>query len=134
VHPHVDGEDLPRILPTLEASGVKIVVDHLGRPNADGINSAGFKRLLQSIEKGRTWVKVSGGYRLGPQSKDYARELLRAAGADRLVWASDCPFVGHEKQFAYKATMDWLADAIPDANARAKIFGETARALYFNGE
>jgi predicted TIM-barrel fold metal-dependent hydrolase len=134
VHPHVDGEDLPKILPTLEASGVKIVVDHLGRPNADGINSDGFKRLLQSIEKGRTWVKVSGGYRLGPQAKDYARELLRVAGADRLVWASDCPFVGHEKQFAYKATMDWLIDAIPDAAARAKIFGETARALYFNGE
>lgn len=134
VHPHVDGEDLPKILPTLEASGVKIVVDHLGRPNAEGINSAGFKRLLQSIEKGRTWVKVSGGYRLGPQAKDYARELLRVASADRLVWASDCPFVGHEKQFAYKTTMDWLVDAIPDANARAKIFGETARALYFNGD
>ncbi len=46
VHPHVDGEDLPKILPTLEASGVKIVVDHLGRPDPKtGINSEGFKRL-----------------------------------------------------------------------------------------
>jgi len=135
VHPHVDGEDLPRILPTLEASGVKIVVDHLGRPDPkSGINSDGFKRLLQSIDKGRTWVKVSGGYRLGPQSRDYARELLRIAGPDRLVWASDCPFVGHEGQFPYHATIDWLVDAIPDADARAKIFGETARTLYFNGE
>jgi predicted TIM-barrel fold metal-dependent hydrolase len=113
---------------------VKIVVDHLGRPDAkSGINSAGFKRLLQSIETGRTWVKVSGGYRLGPQAIDYARELLRVAGPDRLVWASDCPFVGHEGQFAYKATMDWLVDAIPEEAARAKIFGETARALYFDG-
>ena len=135
VHPHVDGEDLPKILPTLEASGVRIVVDHLGRPNSStGINSEGFKRLLQSIEKGRTWVKVSGGYRLGPQSIDYARELVRVAGPDRMVWASDCPFVGHEGQFPYKATIDWLVEAIPDAAVRAKIFGETARALYFNGE
>ena len=77
---------------------------------------------------------MSGGYRLGPQAKDYARELVRLAGPDRLVWASDCPFVGHEGQFPYKATMDWLVDAVPDANARGKIFGETARALYFNGE
>ena len=30
--------------------------------------------------------------------------------------------------------VDWLIDAVPDANARAKIFGETARTLYFNGE
>ncbi len=99
MHPHVDGEDLPKILPTLEASGVKIVVDHLGRPEPKaGVNSEGFKTLLRSIDKGRTWVKVSGGYRLGPQSKDTARELVRTADPDRLVWASDCPFVGHEGQ------------------------------------
>jgi predicted TIM-barrel fold metal-dependent hydrolase len=135
VHPHVEGEDLPKILPTLEASGVKIVVDHLGRPDPKtGTNSEGFKRLLQSIDKGRTWVKVSGGYRLGPQAKDYVRELLRVAGPDRLVWASDCPFVGREGEFAYSATIDWLDDAVPDPAARAKIFGETARALYFGGE
>jgi predicted TIM-barrel fold metal-dependent hydrolase len=135
VHPHVEGDDLPKILPTLEASGMKIVVDHLGRPNAEtGINSEGFKALLRSIEKGRTWVKVSGGYRLGPKSVDTARELLRIAGPDRLLWASDCPFVGHEGQFPYQATIDWLNDAVPDAAARAKIFGETALKLYFNGE
>src|SRR5215208_7373317 len=130
VHPHVDGEDLPKILPTLEASGVKIVVDHLGRPEPRaGVNSEGFKRLLRSIEKGRTWVKVSGGYRLGPRAADFARELLRVAGADRLVWASDCPFVGHEGRFPYQATIDWLNDAVPDADARRKIFGETALKL-----
>jgi predicted TIM-barrel fold metal-dependent hydrolase len=135
VHPHVQGEDLPKILPTLEASGVKIVVDHLGRPDPkSGVNSNGFKALLRSIDKGRTWVKVSGGYRLGPQAKEYARELLKVAGPDRLVWASDCPFVGHEGQFPYQATIDWLVDAVPDAAARAKIFGATARELYFNGE
>jgi hypothetical protein len=27
-----------------------------------------------------------------------------------------------------------FVEAIPDATARAKIFGATARALYFNGE
>jgi predicted TIM-barrel fold metal-dependent hydrolase len=135
VHPHVDGEDLPKILPTLEASGVKIVVDHLGRPDPKtGTDSAGFRRLLQSIEKGRTWVKMSGGYRLGPQAKDYARELVRLAGPGRLVWASDCPFVGREGEFPYSATMVWLVDAVPDAAARAIIFGETARALYFGGK
>jgi predicted TIM-barrel fold metal-dependent hydrolase len=135
VHPHVEGDDLPKILPTLQASGVKIVVDHLGRPDPkSGINSEGFKALLRSIDKGRTWVKVSGGYRLGPQAKEVARELVRVAGPDRLVWASDCPFVGHEGQFPYRATIDWLVDAIPDASARAKVFGATARELYFNGK
>ena len=135
VHPHVEGEDLPKILPTLEASGVKIVVDHLGRPDPrTGINSNGFKALLRSIDKGRTWVKVSGGYRLGAQAVDYARDLVRVAGPDRLVWASDCPFVGHENQFPYQATIDWLNEAVADPAARAKIFGATALQLYFNGK
>jgi hypothetical protein len=33
VHPHVEGEDLPKIRATLETSGVKTAVDHLGRPD-----------------------------------------------------------------------------------------------------
>jgi hypothetical protein len=36
-------------------------------------------------------------------------------------------------KFPYRATIDWLIEAIPDAAARAKIFGATARKLYFNG-
>jgi predicted TIM-barrel fold metal-dependent hydrolase len=132
VHPHVEGEDLPKILPTLEASGVTIVVDHLGRPEPRaGVNSEGFKAMLRSIDKGRTFVKVSAGYRLGPAAVDYVRELVRVAGPDRLVWASDCPFVGHEKAFPYQSTIDWLTECVPDPAARGKIFGETARKLYF---
>src|SRR5262245_39060129 len=93
VHLHVEGERLPALIDTIEASGVKLVIDHLGRPEPRaGINSDGFKAMLRSIERGRTWVKVSAGYRLGPAAPDYARELVRVAGPDRLVWASDCPF------------------------------------------
>jgi predicted TIM-barrel fold metal-dependent hydrolase len=132
VHPHAEGEDLPKILPTLEASGVTIVVDHLGRPDPKaGIASEGFKALQRSIDKGRTYVKMSGGYRLGAKSFEYGRELLRVAGPERLVWASDCPFVGHEQQFPYRSTMDWLVECVPDERVRAKIFGETALKLYF---
>ena len=43
-------------------------------------------------------------------------------------------FVGHEGQFPYRATIDWLNDAVPDAEVRRKIFGETALKLYFNGK
>ena len=136
VHPHVEGEDLPKILPTLEASGVKIVVDHLGRPDPRCRHQQ--RRLQGAAALDRQGPHLGQGVgRLSArarQSADYARELLRVAGPDRLVWASDCPFVGHEGQFPYQATIDWLNDAVPDATARAKIFGETALKLYFNGE
>ena len=132
VHLHVEGERLPQLLPAIESSGVKLVIDHLGRPEPrTGVNSDGFKAMLRSIDKGHTWVKVSAGYRLGPAAADYARELLRVAGPDRLVWASDCPFVGHESQVKYQDTIDWLIACVPDQAARRKIFGETALKLYF---
>jgi predicted TIM-barrel fold metal-dependent hydrolase len=132
VHLHVEGERLPPLIAAIEVSGVKLVIDHLGRPDPrTGVESEGFKAMLRSIDKGRTWVKVSAGYRLGPAAAGYARELLRVAGPDRLVWASDCPFVGHESQVRYQDTIDWLTDCIPDETARRKIFGETALKLYF---
>src|SRR5262249_28741422 len=114
------------------ASGVKLVIDHLGRPDPrTGIASDGFKALLRSIEKGRTWVKLSAGYRLGPAAAGYARGLGRGGGPHRPVWARDCPFVGCESQVRYQETIDWLIACVPDAIARRKISGETAMKLYF---
>lgn len=133
IHLHVEGTKLPALLPPLEASGVKLVIDHMGRPDPQrGVESEGFQAMLAAIQRGRTWVKLSGGYRLGPQSSDYARALVREASAERLVWASDCPFAGHEGQFTYQQTIDWLIDCVPDAATRATIFGRTPLGLYFS--
>lgn len=72
VHPHIEGDKLPQLLPGLEAAGVKIVIDHIGRPDPKtGVNGEGFRRMLASIEKGRTWVKLSAAYRLGPAAADW---------------------------------------------------------------
>src|SRR5262249_57002927 len=119
----------------VEARGLRLVSDHPGRPERrTAITGEGFKAMLRAIDRARPWVKSSAAYRLGPAASDYARELVRVAGPERLVWASDCPFVGPEGEVAYQATIDWLGDAVPDAGARAKNFGATARALYLQGE
>lgn len=133
VHLHIEGDKLPGTLPGLEASGVKIVIDHLGRPNPqEGVNSEGFRRLLKSIEHGRTWVKLSAAYRLGASAADYAHALVRDAGPERLVWASDCPFVGDEAQVTYQQTIDWFIECVPNAATRRKIGCDTPLALYFS--
>src|SRR5262249_40413782 len=111
VHLHVEGERLPPLIDIIERSGVKLVIDHLGRPDPrTGVESEGFKAMLRAIERGRTWVKMSAAYRLGPAAIDYGRTLLRVAGPDRLVWASDCPFVGMETEMRYQAAIDWLIE------------------------
>lgn len=132
VHLHVESTRMPSLLPVIEDAGVKLVIDHMGRPDPQtGVSGAGFKAMLSAIERGRTWVKLSAAYRQGPQSDDYARELVRAAGPDRLMWASDCPFVGCEREVTYQQTVDWLIRCVPDPQVRRKIFGETALGFYF---
>jgi predicted TIM-barrel fold metal-dependent hydrolase len=133
VHPHIEGERLPQLLPGLEAAGVKIVIDHIGRPDpAKGINGEGFKAMLRSIEKGRTWVKLSAAYRFGADAAVWARELVKQAGPERLVWASDCPFVGEEGNITYQRTIEWLVSCVPDPAIRRKIVCDTPLRLYFS--
>lgn len=134
VHLHLDGPRLPLVMPELQRSGVKLVIDHFGRPDPNlGVNCEGFKLMLRAIENGRTWVKVSAAYRLGKErAAIYGRELLRIAGPDRLLWASDCPFVGHESQVSYRETIDDVLAWLPEGPARHKVFGENALKLYFS--
>lgn len=133
VHLHLDGARLPLVLPALEAAGVKLVVDHFGRPDPQrGVECAGFQMMLRLMQNGRTWVKVSAAYRLGKEAAAaYGRELLRRAGPERLLWASDCPFVGHESQVKYRDTIDDVLAWLPAGAAREKVFASNALALYF---
>jgi predicted TIM-barrel fold metal-dependent hydrolase len=134
VHINDDGARLPRPIAALEAAGVKLVIDHFGHPDTRaGLDAPGFRATLAAVERGRTWVKLSGGYRMTPPDtlKAYAAELLKVAGAERLLWGSDWPFAGFEHTVRYADTVAALADWVPDAAARRQITGETPLRLYF---
>lgn len=135
VHLHDDSHRLPETIHLLEQAGVKLVIDHFGRPNEEyGLAAAGFQAVLRSIDKGKTWVKLSAGFRL--PSEEFARqcaaELLKSAGPERLLWGSDWPFVAFEDRVRYADTISAFARWVPDAQARRKIAGETALKLYFS--
>lgn len=146
VHVVLEGQLWPPVLQKLEASGAKIVIDHFGHPNpAEGVNCPGFEAVLRSVAKGRTWVKLSAGYRLtwleaghshrDPRAEELARQLakrlLQHAGPERLVWGSDCPFVGHEAAMSYQDALDAYAEWVPDPAIRRRM-STTALQLYFS--
>jgi predicted TIM-barrel fold metal-dependent hydrolase len=134
VHIHDDASRLADPLRILEAAGVRIVVDHFGRADpVHGIHCEGFQALLRAIERGRTWVKLSAGFRLeSPRAPvTYARELLKVAGPERLFWGSDWPFVAFESAVTYQETVDALAAWIPDRATRQRIGAQTPWHFYF---
>jgi predicted TIM-barrel fold metal-dependent hydrolase len=128
----VEGELLPRLMPALLQSRASIVIDHFGcPPPQDGVRSEAFQCLLGAMGQGRTWVKLSAPFRLrGADPQPYVDVLLDAAGPQRLVWASDWPFVRFEDQATYAQSVAWLFDWVPDAQVRDRILVDTPRELF----
>src|SRR6185369_10781829 len=88
-------EDLWNRLP------MPLVFDHMGHlPQPQGINHPAFTVLRRLIDKGRTWVKLSGAYidtKVGPPAYADTTKVAQAfakAAPERMVWGSDWPHPG----------------------------------------
>lgn len=147
VHVVCDPALLGETLDVLNDAGVKIVVDHFGNPDLDLLEACPtLEAAARSVDAGRTWIKISGGFRLtksaAPRQPDAyveARErerrldtyLLARVGSDRLIWGTDAPFVGHEGTVTYPDVVDSYTAAIPSASTRRAI-DRTALRLFFS--
>ena len=123
---------LAGMLPVVRRSGVRVVLDHFGCPDpVQGVASPGFQEVLKAVAAGDTWVKLSAPYRLGgADPQHYVDALMQAGGPERLVWASDWPWVNHEAGTTYRGCLDWLHAWVPDEAARRSILADTPRALF----
>ncbi len=135
VHLHTEGARLAALIDILEPTGATLVIDHFGTPDpAKGIECDGFQRMIRSIGKGNTWVKMSAGYRIGDAAAaTYARELQRRVGTERLLWASNSPFASFEGAMTYSKAVEDFHAWVPDALARRRIGADNPLALYFTG-
>lgn len=108
-----------------------IVLDHFGladpiRPSSD---------LLELVERGRCWVKLSAPYRLrsirgGAANPELLVRLLVAANPTRLLWGSDWP---HTELARPPHAADWaelLMDLLPDEATRRQVFADNAERLF----
>ena len=87
------------------------------------------RRATSSLIRG-----MSSGFRR-PDTElpgEYAEDLLRRFGPNKLLWGSDAPFVGHEQAINYPATVALFRRWVPDAQARRAI-GENGYRFYFAG-
>lgn len=121
------------VLPVLAAHGIHVVVDHFGLLRApDGMEGEGFKAILRAVATGRTWVKISAGFRLDPALRQAATDrLLSEAGGERLLWGSDAPFVGKEGAVSYVDTLEMFQTQVPDPAVRRQISDAALRLFFF---
>src|SRR5689334_8821628 len=124
---HMKGEQIAGIEDLLLRVPSPIVFDHLGRlaqPNA--LDSPGFKTISKLIDKGKTWVRLSGAYqdsKVGPPSYSDTIPVARAyikAAPQRVVWASDWPHPTEKEKPDDAVLFDLLAEWAPDPS-RARL-------------
>jgi predicted TIM-barrel fold metal-dependent hydrolase len=116
-----------------------IVFDHLASiPEPDPLTHRGFAAVRRLIDKGRTWVKLSGPYihtTSGAPAYADRSKLARAyvkVAPERLVWGSDWP---HPTEPAGKkpddaGLFDLLAQWAPDEAIRNRILVDNPATLY----
>jgi predicted TIM-barrel fold metal-dependent hydrolase len=119
------------LMPELARSGTRVVIDHFGRPSADGVRCPGFRAILAAARGMDLHVKLSAPYRFGAQhAAACAAALHDALGPDRLLWASDWPWTQHPEVTDYTALLAALATWFPDAALRQRILVDNPAALY----
>ncbi|MFZ4874655.1 amidohydrolase family protein [Janthinobacterium sp. Mn2066] len=137
VEVHQVAQELQPVLAPLLAAGVKVVVDHFGRPSAMlGVNDPGFRYLLSQGQTRRVWVKLSGAYRNGPGGRGEETALaampllLREFGPERLLWGSDWPHTLFEKTAYYDAEFKLMESWLPDLAQRQVVLRDTPARLF----
>jgi len=135
----VEHDQLVALRPVVEASGVRVMVDHGGRPHAErGVGQAGFQALLAMARNGRTAVKLSGYQKFSRQAppwddaRPFVDALLEAFTLDACLWATDWPFLRAPQRLDVGPLLRYAEQLLPDAAGRRKLFWETpARWLGF---
>jgi len=128
----VTGDQFVVLSPLLERSGVRVVVDHCGRPDpAAGRDAPGFRELLRWGRSGRAAVKLSGCAKVSheayphPDVLPFVRALVEEFGADGCMWGSDWPFLRMPDRIDYGPLLTLLAEQVSDDAVRRRILWDT---------
>jgi D-galactarolactone isomerase len=136
---HAPAAKIMEIMPILERVPSQIVFDHLAHiAQPDGVNHPLYAKMRALMDKGRTWVKLSGAYadtKVGPPTYSDSNAVARAyakAASERCVWGSDWPHPGEQsKHLPDDAVLfDLLTDWVPDEKTRHRVLVENPATLY----
>ena len=117
----------------------KLVFDHVAHcPEPDAVESDTFKLIRRLLDKGNTWVKLTGLYnetKVGPPSYSDSVAVAHAfatAAPNRVVWGSDWPHPTEkpDNKPDDALLLDLLAKSVPDEAARKRVLVDNPAELY----
>ena len=133
----VEHDQLVSMLPRLADCGVRVLVDHCGRPTvAAGLGQPGFRSLLRLGETGRAYVKLSGFVKFSQlpapheDVEPFVRSLVDAFTPGRCLWASDWPYLRAPARVDYGVLLQILLALFPEERERRMLLWDTPSRLF----
>jgi predicted TIM-barrel fold metal-dependent hydrolase len=137
---NVDGSEIAERAELLRRLPSQLVFDHMGHPNLPaGVAHPSFAVLRGLLDRGRTWIKLSGAYfnsRIGPPDYPEAATIAQAflkAAPERMVWGSDWPHPSEQGKPPLPddaLLFDLLSVWAPEEATRRRILVENPESLY----
>jgi predicted TIM-barrel fold metal-dependent hydrolase len=134
---HCEGDELAEAMPILRRSGVRVMIDHFGRPEVTrGVAQPGFAALLELGRSGPNVVKLSGPFRCSREGYPYLDvdpficAAIDAFTLERCVWGSDWPFVRTSERVDYGPPFDCLLRWLPAEADREIVLWHTPARLF----
>jgi predicted TIM-barrel fold metal-dependent hydrolase len=127
----VEREQLMPLLPLLDASGVRILVDHCGRPTmAPASTNAGSDACCGSAQPGGVrqavgLCEVLAHARAAPDAWPFVSALVDAFTLERCLWASDWPYLRAPVRQDYGALLQVVPAFFSNASDRRKLLWDT---------
>ncbi len=132
----VQADQMVELRPLVEHSGVRVLVDHCGRPSTSapgGMDQPGFQALLAMARSGRVGVKLSGLQKFsetGPPFDDarpYLQALLQTYTLDACMWASDWPFLRAPQRLDVGPLLRGIERLVPSVTDRRRLLWDTPK-------
>lgn len=121
----------------LQGLPVPVVIDHLARiPQPVGTEHPAFTSVLRLLDKGNTWVKLSGAYmdtNVGPAGYDDVTKVAQGfvkGAPERMIWGSDWPHPTEVEKPNDAVLFDLLSKWASDERIINKILVENPAVLY----
>ena len=132
------GKDILDLLPIFKSLTVPMSIGHFAyQPAEAGVQAPGFKGLLDLMEAGNTWMKISGANRVSKTDlppyddvKPMAQKLIEVA-PERIMWGTDWP---HPNKYEVNPNdgdlVNALGEWVLDLETRKNILVDTPAKFY----
>jgi 2-pyrone-4,6-dicarboxylate lactonase len=122
------------LLPFLATIEHDFVIDHMGYMlEEDGLTAKDFARLLEVMQTGHAWLKLSGPYRIakhrGYEAVAPLARQIAATRPERALWGSDWPHLPDGTRDTGEL-VNLLLDWAPSETTRRQILVENPQRLF----